>query len=95
MDRSQLGGPISKTMEIHATQYLKVHISDHEQQRIVLDYLYKHFKWGENFYIKDGNVMECVEHCGSHCWDEQEFRREATDEDYFVAGIIKIFKKIA
>lgn len=82
-------------MEIHATQHLKVQISDQEQKRIVLDYLYKHFKWGKDFYIKDGNVMESVEYCGSHCWDEQKFRRKATEEDYFVAGIMKIIKKIS
>lgn len=82
-------------MEIHATQHLKVQISDQEQKRITLDYLYKHFNWKKDFYIKDDNVMECVEHCGSHCWDEQEFRRAATEEDYFVAGVIKMINKIS
>jgi len=81
-------------MEIHATQHLKVQISDQEQKRIVLEYFYSKFKWKKDYFIKNGQVMEDVEYSTSHRWTDEEFVREAQEDDYFVAGIIKLINKL-
>lgn len=80
-------------MIINATQNLQVSISELEQKRIVCDFLYKQFQWSENHFIKDGKVMKRVEYSTSHSWTDDEFCKEASEQDYFVAGLLKLIKK--
>lgn len=81
-------------MEINVTQHTKVCISSEEQKRIALQYLYLNFKWSKDHFIEDGSVMQRVEYATSHRWTEEEFVREAKEDDYFVAGTIKLIDKL-
>jgi hemerythrin len=82
-------------MEINITQYTKACISTEEQKRITLDYLYRNFRWSKNHFIEDEQVMKKMEYATSHPWTEEEFVREAQEDDYFVAGLIKLINKLS
>jgi hypothetical protein len=82
-------------MEINVIQHVKACISSEQQKRITLQYLYLNFKWSKNHFIKDGSVMQDVEYATSHRWTEEKFVREAEEDDYFVAGIIKLIDKLS
>jgi hypothetical protein len=76
-------------MTIDAIQNLKVSISEDKIKEIAVSFLLKAFDWKLSYSIDDGKVMETVEYCGSHCWTDKEFRRDATEEDRLIDQLIK------
>lgn len=80
-------------MQAYANIRTQVDIPDYEVKRIALEFIYKKCGWNKDYFIKDGKVYEDVEYATSHRWTDQEFVREATEEDFFVAGVIKILSK--
>ena len=78
----------------------KVSLSSKEAEEITIRFLQDKFKFapiakqtGARHYgdiIQDGNVVARSESCGgSHCWEDNYVKREATEMDYALALILK------
>lgn len=76
-------------MKIKGSQVVELQISEDEQARICRAYLYKKFKWQNDYFIEDGFVKRNKTYYGSHSFNVPEVVREAQEFDYFVAGVIK------
>lgn len=82
-------------MKVLATQRIGVEISEEEQKRIFLDYLYQNFNWQSGYYIqeKEGlKVFGWEYYDTSHSWRENVFIREASTTDLAVFQIISKLK---
>ena len=81
-------------MKISATQDIKVEISDHEQKRITLETLCRHFHWNaDNHFVKDGNVVSIVDQqYGSHSSLETTVLRAAMPFDVTMAHMVRVLK---
>lgn len=80
-------------MKITANIPYEVEISEDEQKRITLNYLYKLFNWKSTYDIYDDKVTDSVtKHHHSSSWVENEFVRDATDGDYMMATLIHEIK---
>jgi len=81
-------------MKVSATQDIKVDISDHEQKRITLEILQKHFHWNpEDNYVKHGNVVTIIdEQYGAHSSLETTIIRPAEPFDEAMAHIVRVLK---
>lgn len=75
-------------MEVFGTQQVKIEISDYEAKKIALNYIRKRFDFKEDYWIKDGKLLERHEYGGSHSWSEDEFVREATADDILIYSMI-------
>jgi len=69
-------------------------INSLEHKRLTLDYINKYLNWGENHFIKDDKVFERRLCHTTHSFYLDYEVREASDEDYFVAGVVEMIKKI-
>lgn len=76
-------------MEIWVEHAVKAKISECEQRKVAMAFLCDKFNWKKSYYIKDDCVMDLVEYHTSHAWFQEEKVREATEMDYFVAGVFK------
>lgn len=69
-----------------------IEISNDEVKRIAFTYISDKTGWRKDWYIKDGKVCRDVEYCTSHCWDETEEIRDATEEDVIAYKFISRLK---
>jgi len=77
------------------TVEVQLEIDFFEQKRIVLNYLYDIFNWGEHFFLKKENektFVYDVKYYGLKDWTEMILVREATEQDITIDSIIKIIK---
>lgn len=80
-------------MKITANIPYEIEISEDEQRRIALNYLYKIFNWKSTYSINDEKVYDAVtKHHHSTNWIDSEYVRDATDDDYTVALILDKMK---
>lgn len=76
-------------MEIEATQFIKVILSEEQQKQVAINYLCGKYNWDRGYWIQDGWVMKVQKYSTSHSWTEDVRVRQATELDYFVAGVMK------
>jgi hypothetical protein len=81
-------------MKIKALQQLELEISEQEHKHVALEYLYKAFDWKSEYFIEDEKVCQKKTYHSSHSWEGVEKIRDATEQDYFVAGVIKMIAEI-
>lgn len=83
-------------MKIKATQNLELEISEAEQKRVCLEFLYKNFAWGEGYFVSDSNnYVYCPKtFYSSHSFNSDVFIREADDFDKNLYDLIKKIKQI-
>lgn len=74
-------------------QYQDITLTDEEVNKIFLQKLYRLFKWNEDYFIEDGNVVEYREVYTSHRFDMKEIIRPATREDYDALETINNIKQ--
>jgi hypothetical protein len=79
-------------MTINST--IKTEISESEHKRLALEYIYKYLNWDSGYFIEDEKVCQKKTYHSSHSWDGVEKIRDATEQDYFVAGVIKMIAEI-
>lgn len=76
-------------MKITANIPYEIEISEDEQKRITLNYLYKIFNWKQTYSIYDDKVYDTVtNYHHSKSWPENQFIRDATDGDYLMSTFI-------
>jgi len=80
-------------MKIKANTLVEVELSEDEQRKITLAYLYKIYNWKEGYHISDENVYQTVTMHGHDVWSDDVFIRYATDDDYVVASLLLKIKK--
>lgn len=80
-------------MKIIAQTDIEVTLSEKQLESIAMDYLCRSLNWQSNFFIKDEKVCHPIYFVGSHSWEETKIVRDATEEDYFAAGVLKILKR--
>ena len=79
-------------MKITATQELEISISEKEQERIALNYLFNKFDWKSEYFISEGYVYETVIYRSSHSFRDLKKIREATVRDLHIEKIIESIK---
>lgn len=79
-------------MKIKVIKEEDVEISDKNARLITLNYLYKYFDWGPNYFQEDGNVSCIKEIHTSHASRFVEIVRKASDMDLAVHKIITKLK---
>jgi hypothetical protein len=80
-------------MKIKANTLVEVELSEEEQKKIALAYLYKIYNWKEGYHISDENVYQTVTMHGHDAWNDEVFIGYATDDDYVVASLLLKIKK--
>lgn len=80
-------------MKIIAQTEVEVILSEDQIKSLAMSYLYKTLDWKNSYFIDNDKVCDTFSCGGSHSWNDVKFIREATEEDYFAAGIFKILKK--
>lgn len=80
--------------KISAIAYPEVFISFIEEKKITLEFIYSHFNWEQNYFIRDNRVYKMVEFATSHSWSEEKEVRSATDTDHCVAKIVDLISQI-
>jgi len=81
-------------MKITAIQELQISISEKEQQRITLEYLYKKFNWKSTYSICENFVYDSVIYTGSHSFKDTKKIREAYTNDQNIQTIIESIKTV-
>lgn len=81
-------------MKINATAQLEVSISDAQEEEIALNYLSKALDWKVNYFIEDSKVCYTATYFSSHSWNSVKIVREASEKDFFAAGVFKILKQM-
>jgi hypothetical protein len=78
-------------MKIKATkkEQIEVEISDTERSRIIIEYVEKKYNLNRYWFIENGNLMEEIEHYGSHKFYETKVIREASKTDKKMLEFIK------
>lgn len=79
-------------MKIKILEEREVVVSDAEQKRIALDFIYKKFNWGANYFIEDNFVFDLVDGATSHSFKYKNFLRNATPLDFQVEKIVSEIK---
>ena len=80
-------------MKIKANTLVEVELSEDEQKKIALAYLYKIYNWKEGYHISNENVYQTVTIHGHDAWNDEVFVRYATDDDYVVGSLLCKLKK--
>ena len=80
-------------MKIKASTLVEVDLSEEEQQKIALAYLYKIYNWKESYHISEEKVYHTVVMHGHDVWSDEVFIRYATDDDYVVGSLLCKLKK--
>jgi hypothetical protein len=80
-------------MKIKGQTTTEIEVDDREMKKIVLKYIYENFDWGEDYYIKNGDVMERKVFHTTHSWSNLVLKRGASEKDYFIYGMVELIKK--
>lgn len=75
-------------MEVQATT--TVRLDERTQKQICISFLRKALKFSEDYYIKDGKVIHSYSY---RSWTEEDFVRDATEEDYALVTVLKALWK--
>lgn len=76
-------------MKISATQNLELEITQEEQKRICLEFLYQKFNWKSNYFLGNDGKIYCPQtFYSSHSFSNDVLIREATDDDGVLAHLI-------
>jgi hypothetical protein len=75
-------------MKILATTSVEVELSEYEQQKIALAYLFNIYNWKDGYHICEEKVYQAVTVHHHDAWIDDVFIRYATDNDYVVASLL-------
>jgi hypothetical protein len=79
-------------MKILATTSVEVELSEYEQQKIALAYLFNIYNWKDGYHICEEKVYQAVTVHHHDAWTDEVFIRYATDDDYVVASLLNKIK---
>jgi hypothetical protein len=79
-------------MKILATTSVEVELSEYEQQKIALAYLFNIYNWKDGYHICEEKVYQAVTVHHHDAWIDDVFIRYATDNDYVVASLLNKIK---
>lgn len=73
---------------------MDVTLTDFQLKEISKKYLSQILDWKENYYISsDGKVCYNAVYYSSHSWGAEKEVRQASEQDYFAAGIFKLINQ--
>ena len=80
-------------MKILANTLVEVDVSEDEQRKIAVAYLFNIYDWKDGYHICEEKVYQAVTVHHHDAWSDEVFIRYATDDDYVVASLLLKIKK--